>query len=566
MLSVSGKNWEETKVSSRILDKLKNEKNFSEIVSKIIISNNFNDLEINTLKEKISLQNPFYKTNDFIEATNIFNNSLNNNDKIMILGDYDVDGCVSTSLLVNFFNKLNYKFFSYYVPNRFTDGYGASLNLIKKLEIQKPNLIILVDCGSTSNATVNYLQSKKIKTIIIDHHEINKPYPKANCIINPKKNVDYSKFDYVCASLLVYFFIDTFIKRNKININFSQYLPHVLLSSVADVMPLRKLNRVLALEVFNNKQNVSFFNKFLEINKILRPLEINDLGYLIAPILNSAGRLGDPNIVVDLLTSKNSFNKEKIIKKLININEKRKKIEKDSLNEINLSKIKKNSNNVLVLSEIILNEGIIGILASRIKEYFGKPSIVITKSHRKYKASARSTSNFNIGRYIKEAIDKKLLLNGGGHNLAAGFTIDKSKINDFEKFINKKFNKDNNILKNNYISKLSLNAVNTDFYNDLEMLTPFGSGNRRPIFLIENVKIIKPQILKDKYISFFIKSKYGKLIQGFSFNILESAINSTLLNNKNQLSLIVQLKQNIWKNKKKLQLILLDIIDLSNKA
>ena len=566
MLSVSGKSWEETKVSSRILDKLKNEKNFSEIVSKIIISNNFDDLEINTIKEKISLQNPFYKTNDFIEATNIFNNSLNNNDKIMILGDYDVDGCVSTSLLVNFFNKLNYKFFSYYVPNRFTDGYGASLNLIKKLEIQKPNLIILVDCGSTSNATVNYLQSKKIKTIIIDHHEINKPYPKANCIINPKKNVDYSKFDYVCASLLVYFFIDTFIKINKININFSQYLPHVLLSSVADVMPLRKLNRVLALEVFNNKQNVSFFNKFLEINKILRPLEINDLGYLIAPILNSAGRLGDPNIVVDLLTSKNSFNKEKIIKKLININEKRKKIEKDSLNEISLSKIKKNSNNVLVLSEIILNEGIIGILASRIKEYFGKPSIVITKSHRKYKASARSTSNFNIGRYIKEAIDKNLLLNGGGHNLAAGFTINKSKIKDFEKFINKKFNDDNSILKNNYISKISLNAVNTDFYNDLEILTPFGPGNRRPIFLIENVKIIKPQILKDKYISFFVKSKYGKLIQGFSFNILESAINNTLLNNKNQLSLIVQLKQNIWKNKKKLQLILLDIIDLSNKA
>ena len=105
MLSVSGKNWEETKVSSRILDKLKNEKNFSEIVSKIIISNNFDDLEINTLKEKISLQNPFYKTNDFIEATNILNNSLNNNDKIIILGDYDVDGCVSTSLLVNFLNK-----------------------------------------------------------------------------------------------------------------------------------------------------------------------------------------------------------------------------------------------------------------------------------------------------------------------------------------------------------------------------------------------------------------------------------------------------------------------------
>ena len=137
MLSVSGKNWEETKVSSRILDKLKNDNNFSELVSKIIISNNFDELEINTLKEKISLHNPFYKTNDFKNAANILKKSLDNDDKILILGDYDVDGCVSTSLLVNFLNNLNYKFFSYYIPNRFKDGYGASLNLIKKLTKKK---------------------------------------------------------------------------------------------------------------------------------------------------------------------------------------------------------------------------------------------------------------------------------------------------------------------------------------------------------------------------------------------------------------------------------------------
>ena len=566
MLSVSGKNWEETKVSSRILDKLKNDNNFSELVSKIIISNNFDELEINTLKEKILLFNPFYKTNDFKNATNILKKSLDNNDKILILGDYDVDGCVSTSLLVNFLNKLKYKLFSYYVPNRFRDGYGASLNLIKNLEKQKPDLIILVDCGSTSHDAINYLKSKNIKTIIIDHHEINKPYPKADCIINPKKSIDYSSFNYVCASLLVYFFIDTYIKRNELKINFSQYLYHVLLSTIADVMPLRKLNRVLALEVFNNHQKNLFFNRFLEINKILRPLEINDFGYLIAPILNSAGRLSDPNIVIDLLTSNNTFNKEQIIKKLIITNEKRKKIEKDSLNEINLSKINESSNNVIVLSEIIFNEGIIGIIAAKLKEYFNKPCIVITKSNNVYKASARSTSNFNIGKYIKEAIDKKLLLNGGGHNLAAGFSIDKSKIKDFEKFINKKFNEKNIIFKNKYISKLSLNAVNTDFYNELEILAPFGSEHQRPVFLIESVNIIKPQIIKDKYISFFVKPKFGKLVQGFSFHILESAINNTLLNNRNQLSLIVQFKQNNWKNKKKLQLILLDIIDLSNKA
>lgn len=566
MLSVSGKNWEEIKINNRIVEQLKNEKKFSEIVSKLIISNNFDELEINTIKEKIPFQNPFKNSDDFIQASTILEDSINNNDKIIILGDYDVDGCVSTSLLVNFLNELNYKFFSYYIPNRFNDGYGAGLDLVKNLEQQKPNLIILVDCGSTSNSSINYLKSKNIKTIIIDHHEIHKPYPKANCIINPKKIIDYSSYNYVCASFLVYFFIDKFIKKKKLKINFTKNLPYVLLSTIADVMPLRKLNRILALEVFNNKQINFFFSQFLEINKINRPLEIDDLGYLISPILNSAGRLGDPNKVVDLLTSKDSTYKENIIKILIDTNEKRKKIENDSLNQINLSKLKENPCNVLVLSKIIFNEGIIGIIAARLKEYFNKPSIVITKTKKGYKASARSTLNFNIGKFIKEALDKNLLLKGGGHNLAAGFSIDKSKIKEFEKFINNKFKENNIFINNKYISKISLNAVNVDFYNDLKKLAPFGSGNPNPIFLIENVKIIKPQILKDKYVSFFIKSKFGKLIQGFSFNILESAIKRTLLYNKKELSLIVQIKENNWKNKKKLQLILLDIIDLSNKT
>ena len=566
MLSVSGKNWEEIKINNRIVEQLQNEKKFSEIVSKLIISNNFDELEINTINEKIPFQNPFKNSDDFIQASTILEDSINNNDKIIILGDYDVDGCVSTSLLVNFLNELNYKFFSYYIPNRFNDGYGAGLDLVKNLEQQKPNLIILVDCGSTSNSSINYLKSKNIKTIIIDHHEIHKPYPKANCIINPKKIIDYSSYNYVCASFLVYFFIDKFIKKKKLKINFTNNLPYVLLSTIADVMPLRKLNRILALEVFNNKQNNFFFSQFLEINKINRPLEIDDLGYLISPILNSAGRLGDPNKVVDLLTSKDSTYKENIIKILIDTNEKRKKIENDALNQINLSKLKENPYNVLVLSKIIFNEGIIGIIAARLKEYFNKPSIVITKTKKGYKASARSTLNFNIGKFIKEALDKNLLLKGGGHNLAAGFSIDKSKIKEFEKFINNKFKENNIFINNKYISKISLNAVNVDFYNDLKKLAPFGSGNPNPIFLIENVKIIKPQILKDKYVSFFIKSKFGKLIQGFSFNILESAIKRTLLYSKKELSLIVQIKENNWKNKKKLQLILLDIIDLSNKT
>ena len=130
----------------------------------------------------------------------------------MIIGDYDVDGCIATSLFIRFLKKVN-KSYSYYIPNRFKDGYGASLSVIKKLIEEKIELVIMLDCGSNSVQAVDYLNKNKIKTLIIDHHEIYKPYPKSTSLINPKKICDYNDLDYLCSSSLTYYFIDSFIKK-----------------------------------------------------------------------------------------------------------------------------------------------------------------------------------------------------------------------------------------------------------------------------------------------------------------------------------------------------------------
>ena len=188
----------------------------------------------------------------------------------------------------------------------------------------------------------------------------------------------------------------------------------------------------------------------------------------------------------------------------------------------------------------------------------------MTKVGSFFKGSARSIPDFNIGLYIKEAIDEKILINGGGHNLAAGFTINSNNISKFKDYLNFKFSKKKKLNNENYISRISLSAINKKFYEYLGMIAPFGENNSNPIFLLENVRIIKPRLIKNTYVSFFVKSRAGKTISGISFNLLNSEISKNLLYNKSLMSLIVQIKENCWNNKKNIQLIVLDIIKKPN--
>ena len=188
MISVSGKIWTEQKVNKNLVEKFKQDYGLGDILSKLIISRNYESSEIYGINNKQKLTNIFKDDKDFQKASLILLKAINNNENICILGDYDVDGVCATSLFVRYFNHINQKHF-FYIPDRTKDGYGASKKLFQKLILKKPKLIIMVDCGSTSNDAIDYLNKYQIKSIIIDHHEINKPYPKSNVIINPKKKI-----------------------------------------------------------------------------------------------------------------------------------------------------------------------------------------------------------------------------------------------------------------------------------------------------------------------------------------------------------------------------------------
>ena len=562
MESVSGKCWEESKINQRIYEKIKSESNFTDIINKLILLRNFHKEEIFTINNKIELINPFFKIKDFENSYETLKDTIEKKGKILIIGDYDVDGIVSTALFIKFLNILDYPY-DFYIPDRLKDGYGASLNLISKLIKKKPNLVVMLDCGSNSNESVNLLNMNCINSIIIDHHEIYKPYPKTNNLINPKKKCDYENLNYLCSASITFFFIDFFLKKKKLKNNFNQNLIYVLLATVCDVMPLRYINRIIAknvLENFDINKNY-FFKKLFEISKINRLLNIEDLGFLIGPMINSSGRIGNPNKAVNLLIATENELIDKLISELIKLNNKRKNIEEDIIKNLDFSRINNKNTNVIIVKLSSVNEGLIGILASKIKEYFNKPSIVFTQSGNYLKGSARSTENFNIGQLIKFGINKGIIKHGGGHNLAAGLLIEKNKFNEFKNFINLSHNKivkDNNIKK--YVSKITLDAVNQNFYNQLCLMEPFGPNNQNPVFLIENVSIIKSSVIKNKFVSCILKSKINKSVSAISFNLINSEISKYLLNYKKEINIVAQIKQNSWNNKKKLQLNILDVI------
>tara|TARA_Y100000389_G_C17427976_1_gene500757 strand:+ start:97 stop:1788 length:1692 start_codon:yes stop_codon:yes gene_type:complete len=562
MISVSGKNWEQKKVNKNSIEKLKQDYNFSDIISKLVVSRKFDNTELSSIDNTLYLNNVFLKNEDFIKSVNLVIKAINNKDNICILGDYDVDGSAATSLFIRFFESIKHPFF-YYIPDREKDGYGASKKLFQKLIQKKPKLIIMVDCGSGSHDAIDFLNKNNIKSLIIDHHEIDKPFPEANMIINPKKNSGYIEYDYFCATTLVYFFLDLLIKKIEAKINIFDYLIYVLLATVCDVMPIRKLNRliaIIALKNFDINKNIAFKELFKLTNK-KNKLNINDLGYLIGPIINAGGRLGKSSFASELLSSDNFDLVNKRSNQLIRLNDKRKKIETLILDAIDFQKLG-NNKDVIIYYKPNINEGLIGIIAARLKDYFDKPSIVITNSNTFLKGSARSVLNYNIGRAIKNSLDLNIIINGGGHNAAAGFILQKSNLKKFESFILKDFASKKTLKdkKFKYDAELSSLSFNEDFFNNIKKIEPFGVGNPNPTFLLRDLKVIKSTNLNSKHISVILKSKMGYSIKSISFNSVNNEIGKLLLNYKNSFNVLGQISENIWNNKKTLQLTIRDII------
>ena len=558
MISISGKEWKEHKTPKRLIDKYRSDFDISANLSKFYLIRNFNKEDILIKDVTDNNLNIFSKNKDFLYASEMIVNIIKNKQKTLIFGDYDVDGISSITILSNFFKYLNHPF-KYVIPDRFIDGYGPNVKLLEKNLDNKIDNIIFLDCGSNSHDVINYLKTKKIKSIIVDHHIINNlETPESDVLINPIKN--YQKtIDYnVCAATLTYFLVDLINKKLDSKFKLNDYFIYCLISTICDVMPLRGFNRKILTIGF---RNLIIENKGLKklINKNFKnKITYYDIGFNLGPLINSPGRVAKANDVVKLFLSQNENQIDEIVNKMVNNNLKRKKIEQQNLNLIDFKKYL-NKDIVFVYNKKF-HEGVIGIIAAKLSKIYNKPCFVLTESNGLLRCSIRSGSNLKISKTINKLIANRFIISGGGHDEAGGFTAKKSHLSDIENFLNNEY-KTFKTKNYSYFDAVTIfPKKNSSLVNDLKTLEPFGKDNPEPIFYFRNIKSIKSKIINQRHVQNILKNKSGRSIKSISFDCVNSELGKYLLNFKKEFDLIGCIVENNWNNKKELELRVIDII------
>ena len=557
MISVSGKEWKEHKIPKRLIDKYSSDFDISVNLSKFYLSRNFDKEDI-LVKEAIDNNlNIFSKNKDFLSASEMIADIIHNKQKTLIFGDYDVDGISSITILSSFFRYLNHPF-KYVIPDRFVDGYGPNIRLLNQNLDKEIDNIIFLDCGSNSHEVINYLKRNNIKTIIIDHHIVNNfDVPKSDILINPIKDKVLIDENNVCTATLTFFLVDIINKKINSKFKLSDYLIFCLISTICDVMPLRGFNRKILTIGF---KKLFIKNKGLKklIDNQKKKLSYHDIGFKIGPLINSSGRMAKANEVVELFLEQDDDKINKIINRINSHNFTRKKVEQENLELIDFKKYK--NKNVIFIFNKKFHEGIIGIIAAKLSKIFSKPCFVVTESKDLLKCSIRSLNNIKINKTINKLIENKLVISGGGHDEAGGFSAKKERLSDIETFINKEFKVFNTKNYSFFDTFAIFPKKNSSIISDLKSLEPFGKNNPEPIFYFKNIRSIKSEIINDRHVQNIFKNKSGRTIKSISFDCVNSELGSYLLNFKKEFDLIGCIVENNWNNKKKIELRVIDII------
>lgn len=570
--SISGYAWVQNNIDTSLASQLKTQKDYPQIICDLITSRNISPEDayhfLNpTLKH--FLDDPFL-LKDMHQAVDRIITAIHNHDKITIYGDYDVDGATSTALLIRFFRMLNVDV-DFYIPDRQKEGYGPNTEAFKKIAENRTKLIITVDCGTLSFEPIADAKQLGVDVIVIDHHAGTHQHPECVALVNPNRTDETSKLKHLAAvgiSFLSCIAVTSSLRKQNYfaeipEPNLISLLDIVALGTVCDVVSLTGLNRAFVsqgLKVLSTTQNkgLQYLMSLLNIDR--NTLTPYHLGFVIGPRINAGGRIGTASLGTILLSSEDDEAVTNAAQELNVLNEERKLLQEATLTEAD-AQVDPN-NPIIVVSSANWHQGVIGIVAGKLKDKYYKPTFVIAIDAitGEGKASARSIPGFDIGHAIHLAHQNNCILQGGGHPMAGGFSLQVSQIELFTEFmcqhITTCLTDQDSTPQRIFDGYLSLNSLTLDLHSQIEQIGPFGSGNPSPKFVFPNVTLKKVIIMQEKHIRCFIEDPIsGKTAEAIIFNAFQTSLGNFLLSRLHkQVDLLGTFKKDTWQDRTTLKI------------
>jgi len=494
--------------------------------------------------------------------------AIKNNEVICIYTDYDHDGIPGGVILYDFFKKIGYQNFVNYIPHRYLEGYGLNTKAVETLYIEnKVTLMITVDCGITDIDPVGRANALGMDIIISDHHlpaEIG--LPPAFAILNSKQeNCDYP-YDMLCGAAVAFKLVQALIARGKFNISLGWekwLLDLVGLSTIADMVPLTGENRVLAyfgLKVLRKSPRPGLLKLMRLMNMKQYAITEDDIGFMIAPRINAASRMGNPRLAFDLLTSLDAGNGETIARELQKLNDMRKGVVAGMIKEMKHTlSLKDELLPVLVMGNPHWRPGLLGLAASNLSEEHGRPVFLWGREGgENLKGSCRSDGSVDVVK-LMAAVSKNVLTDFGGHAMAGGFAANQEEVHTLEQEINKAYEKvkQKDFVEIFYIDKkLVLDDVSQSNWREIERLAPFGIGNQKPIFIFENIIPEKARMFgkTKEHLELTFRKTDGEFVRAIEF------FSSRIIKDNTKINLVANFEKSTFGKYPEIRLRIIDVL------
>jgi len=506
---------------------------------------------------------------DMDKAATRFVQAVMQGEKIAVFGDYDVDGATSSALLLRFGQALGISL-QLYVPDRLREGYGPNPAAMQYLANEGIKLVICVDCGTTAHEPLQVAKDVGLEVIILDHHASEPILPPAVAIVNPNRLDESGNYGYLAAVGVTYLFVIAvnralraagFYGEAHAEPDLLQWLDLVALGTICDVVKLKGLNRGLVmqgLKIAAQKRNIGLA-ALAQIAGV-KNMDAYAAGFLLGPRVNAGGRVGEAASGAKLLSTDDPSVTVTLAQHLHALNNERREIEAKVLQEAEHLTLQENLPMAFVASEN-WHPGVIGIVASRLKDKFRHPALVIALEGNIGKGSGRSIGNIDLGAHIIAARQAGLLLNGGGHKMAAGFTVARDKIDALRDFLAERIGKQ--MQAEPLVPTLTLDGMVAgaslipEFVKRIEALGPFGTGNSEPRFALADCSIVHATIVGEKHVSVTFMQG-GQRIRGIAFRAMESDLGQALLANR-RLHIAGHLRIDEWQGQERVQMHISDV-------